>query len=91
VTDLSPEQVVRARRLNSAVRREIVAVATQFALPTQEQDGRGETAAPLIQSGERLEDSRSMKLRGYGPVDPALGDSLDPQIAALIALVLGLE
>lgn len=62
----------------AALRSEIAAFARRFDLQPRDRSRRQALKALLVSEMLRIEDSLSSRLAGYGAVDPALRDALDP-------------
>lgn len=90
-TEISPEREMELRRLSKDARAVLAEMMRQYELPLQQEDGLRIISARLSSAWENLEDSRPRKLRRYGQVDPEVAEELEPQVEALIRLVLTME
>jgi hypothetical protein len=79
---------VRARieKLVDRMLAEIAALANRFGFQPKVEDIGNSVSAEMVVAWADLNDMRSSKLRGYGEVDPALAETLDPHIEQLIKL-----
>lgn len=81
--DVPPELALATppvvRRLRDAIRR----LADQLDIEPQHLSRRGCVRALVVTEIIRIEDSRSSRLRGYGPVAPGLAAVLDPVLSEL--------
>lgn len=85
--------IVRARieKLVDRMLAEIAALTNQFGFEPKVEDIGGSVSAEMVIAWADLNDMRSSKLRGYGEVDPALTETLDPHIERLIQLSYALS
>ncbi len=90
-TEISPDREAELRRISGDVRAALAELAREYDLPIQQEDGLRVMSAKLSSAWENLEDSRPRKLRRYGSVDPEVAEVLEPQVEALIHMVLAME
>jgi hypothetical protein len=86
VDDLSAEERARLHAVITGLRAEITAFHARYALPSQPMSLRHLLATKASVLWEQLEDSRSGKLRGYGPLDAATAQDLDATLTRLVTL-----
>jgi len=86
VDDLSAEERVRLHAVIADLRAEITAFHARYGLGSQPMSLRHLLATKASVLWEQLEDSRSGKLRGYGPLDPSTAQDLDATLTRLVAL-----
>jgi uncharacterized protein YceH (UPF0502 family) len=90
VDDLPQKFRLRAPRDLEEIQRRIQSLADRFNLGL-EPASRFRRVLPILSgSVDRLEDSRSFRLSGYGTVDPGLSAALDPAIDDLQQRLLAL-
>lgn len=70
---------------SAVVREHIRVLAERFGLQRMENKMSKQVASSLVYCWETLVDSTSKGLKGYGAVSEGLGDSLDPELDAIIA------
>lgn len=90
-SDLTPAEVRKLKSLLNQMRQHIGRLREQFQLKPQERDLRRMLAAAFTHFWAILHDCRTDKLKGAGPVDPQLKQTLDPAINQLIELARALE
>jgi len=90
VAQFTPQQRAQMNEIIRAMREQIRRAAEEFQLPGEEQNAARYIVGTLSLSWESLEEIRSRKLKGYGAVDPALRDTLDPILKQLIRLLFSL-
>ena len=72
----------------AALEREVDRMRADFALPPDWRPSLSRRVAALAEVWmARVEDLRGRRLKGYGSVDPALADRLDPYVDSLRALL----
>ncbi len=86
------EATIRSLRgLCLAARGHIQELVKLFDLPVHRLYGRRVVVGVMSVSWNNLEDVRPARLRRYGEVDPALGQTLEPLLELLIRVVLELR
>ena len=83
---LSPATGAEVEALIDAMLVEIAAVAEQFNLQPEVEDVAQTIRAEMTAAWADLRDTQPTKLKGYGEVDPALSETLEPHISRLISL-----
>ena len=83
---LSPQQRAAALSEVATALQVIAQLAKRFRLHPADEPLTNKIAAAMSVSWANLVDARSSKLRRYGPVDPRLRDSLDPELERLAQL-----
>jgi hypothetical protein len=86
VDDLSPTERAQLHAVIAAGRVEITAFHARYALSSQPLSLRHLLGTKAAILWEQLEDSRSGKLLGYGPLDAATAQDLDATVTRLVAL-----
>ncbi len=79
------------RELTAQARAEIIKLADFFNLPSESADRAIHFRGELIIMWEGLVEKESRYLRGFGKVNPALAQFLDPSIEYLVQLVLKMQ
>ena len=83
-TPIAPEIGARLEARIEPMLAEIERLADAFDLQPEAVDLQRQAASEMVVAWADLTDTLSPKLRRYGPVDPALAQSLDPHLRALI-------
>src|SRR6266567_3296763 len=89
--DLTPAEQERLEELADDARMIVRRLAERFRLERDSVSLRQTLRARLATTWANLEDVRPAKLKRYGRVDPSLDQTLGPEIAELIRIVLGME
>ncbi len=90
VNDLSPASMEEIQTQAQLIRERIASLTMQLHLEPDERTVSRIVWAKLNYCWEILQKADSQGLRAYGPVSVGLDEAIDPHIAALVALVVGL-
>jgi hypothetical protein len=87
VGDFDEGERERLRTLAAAMREVLRGLKERFDLPVEEESTRQTLMAHFSHLWGDLEEVRPKELGGYGAVDPALNETLEPDVDLLIRLV----
>jgi hypothetical protein len=82
--DLPPRFSSEAKPLIADLRGRILALGARLGTSARQMSRARSIRAMVTSATIRLEDSRARGLRGYGAVDPSVGEQLDPVLDDLI-------
>lgn len=85
ISDLPEQFIAEARPLIAELRAEMLEIAKSLGLRPREVSRRRTIQALISSEMNGVKDGLAGRLRGYGDVDPSVGEHLDPQLHRLHA------